>query len=345
MPQKLIKEVAAAELADWFSQHRQPAFRQRQLRDWLYKFWAVSFDAMSNLPKSLRADLTADFLPFSLECARRQQAADNTEKYLFKLLDGRSMETVLIRAPGRDTVCVSTQVGCPVRCTFCASGRGGLERDLSPSEIVDQVIFASRELGHRVDNLVVMGMGEPLLNLDNLLPALELLGDPEGLGIGARHITISTSGIVPGILRLAEAGRQWNLALSLHAANDEVRKRLIPDRYRYPLAEVLDACRIYHEKSGRMVTFEYALIRGVNDSPSDAEAVGRLAADLRAKVNLIPCNATGETYQPSDPVTVKRFAEQLAKSSEHVSIRREKGADIAAACGQLRHQHQHESGG
>jgi 23S rRNA (adenine2503-C2)-methyltransferase len=236
------------------------------------------------------------------------------------------------------TVCISTQVGCPVRCSFCASGREGLKRDLRAGEIVDQVVFANRAADERIDNVVVMGMGEPLLNLSALLPALDTIcaGAGRGLGIGARHVTVSTSGIVPGIRRLAKAGRQWNLALSLHGVTDERRARFIPPQFRYPLNEVLAACREYREATGRMVTLEYALVAGENDTPADSQALAVIARDLRAKVNLIPCNSVGNTFEASSEDRVNQFHEELLGRGAQSTVRRRKGADIQAACGQLR---------
>ena len=334
------KEQDAAELERWLTGQGQPVFRRKQIDEWLYHHWVRSFAEMTNLPAPLRAALEAEFSPFSLEFAGKQEAPDGTRKYLFRLQDGETVETVLIPALRRTTVCISTQVGCPVRCVFCASGQHGWVRNLSVSEIVDQVIYVCRELGQRVSNIVVMGIGEPLLNLDRLLPALEIISDPARLGFGARNITISTSGIVPGIRRLAEAQRQWNLALSLHAVDDETRRRLIPDKYRYPLAEVLAACRDYRENAGRMVTFEYALIKGRNDRRQDLNVLAKLAHEFRAKVNLIPCNPSGpdSPFQPPDRREVRRIADSLVQMGVQVSVRKEMGGEIRAACGQLRHQ-------
>jgi adenine C2-methylase RlmN of 23S rRNA A2503 and tRNA A37 len=215
-----------------------------------------------------------------------------------------------------------------------------LVRSLTMAEIVDQVVFACRDLGERVNNIVVMGMGEPMLNLEHLIPALECLSDPERFGFGARHITVSTSGIVPGIRELAACGRQWNLALSLHAASEESRQRLIPDGQRYPILEIMAACREYREKSGRMVTLEYVLIQGRNDSGTDLAGLTRLARDLHAKVNIIPYNATSDgAFRPPEKGAVRRFADDLAKAGVQVSVRREMGSGIDAACGQLRARH------
>lgn len=336
MSPRPIKDLAAAELTDWLRAHGQAAFRLKQVHHWLYGRWVIEFAAMANLPAALRQALTDEFLAFSLTPLETQTAGDGTVKWLFGLADGESLETVLIRAPDRQTVCISTQVGCPVRCTFCASGRDGLVRNLTPAEIVDQVIAACRHLQQRVDNIVVMGMGEPLLNLDNLVTALDLICGPDYLGIGARHITLSTSGIVPGIRRLAELRRQWHLALSLHALTDEQRGRLIPAPHRYPLDEILAACRYYRECTGRIVTLEYALMAGGNDSEADACGLAALARQLDAKVNLIPCNAVSEHYQAPDDRHVRAFEERVRSLGAKVTLRQRKGERIQAACGQLR---------
>ncbi len=331
-----LREIGQAELAEWLAARRQPAFRAKQIREWLFAKQALTADEMTNLPAGLRAALAEDFAICSVTQAEVVQDGEGTTKWLLELGDGETIEAVLIRAPDRLTVCISTQVGCPVRCSFCASGRHGLVRDLSAGEIVDQVVFANRAAGQRVDNIVVMGMGEPLLNLDALLPALDLICAEEGLGIGARHVTVSTSGIVPGIRRLATAGRQWNLALSLHGVTDAARARLIPPAHRYPLAEILRACREYRETTGRMVTLEYALIAGENDHADDARHLTRIARDLHAKVNLIPCNATGAAHRSSAAEQVRMFHEQLVAAGVQATVRRRKGSDIQAACGQLR---------
>ncbi|MEI8079204.1 MAG: 23S rRNA (adenine(2503)-C(2))-methyltransferase RlmN [bacterium] len=341
------KDWSQDALRDWLAAGGAPAFCLKQINDWLWQRWVVNFHEMSNLSKALRDTLAASFRACSLELEGPPQIApDGTRKYLFRLHDGQHLETVLIPAPGRHTICISTQVGCPVRCVFCASGRAGLVRNLSMAEMVDQVVFACRDLGERVNNIVVMGMGEPLLNLAQLIPALEGLSDPERFGLGARHITVSTSGIVPGIRELAACGRQWNLALSLHAASEESRQRLIPDGQRYPILEILAAGREYREKSGRMVTLEYVLIQGRNDSGTDLAGLARLARDLHAKVNLIPYNATSDgAFRPPEKGAVRRFADALAKAGVQVSVRREMGSGIDAACGQLRARHLGPAGG
>jgi 23S rRNA (adenine2503-C2)-methyltransferase len=335
-PCRNIKDLSPAELEEWLGRIGEPGYRVTQIAEWLYRKRVVSFDDMLNLPARLRDQLTHEFHAFSLHVVDSRTGEDGTVKWLFELPDGEAIETVLITAPQRTTVCISTQVGCPVRCIFCASGRSGWVRDLTSGEIIDQVIYACRHLGERVTNVVVMGIGEPLLNLDGLVPALEAVCDVERLGVGARHVTVSTSGIVPGIHRLAAMNRAWNLALSLHATNDEQRAKLIPPAYRYPLQEVLDACRTYRAETGRMVTLEYALISGHNDTERDMRDLATIARELRAKVNLIPCNAVSDTHTAPDPVAVDRFLSGLLERNVQATVRRRKGEDIQAACGQLR---------
>jgi len=334
-----IRNLAHPELRAWLKDQGRPQYRADQISDWLYRRLAVDFGEMSNLPQPLRQALDRQFLALSVTCADRQEDAEGTAKYLLQLADGNHIESVLIRSGTRATVCVSTQVGCPVRCTLCASGRHGLVRDLDTAEIVDQVIFACRQLGRTVSNIVVMGMGEPLLNLRNTVKALDNLCAPEGLRLGARRITISTSGIPDGIKALADLGRQWHLALSLHAVSDEKRARLIPSGYRCALAEILAACALYKQRTGRIVTLEYALIHEFNDRPDDIQGLAAIARRLQAKVNLIPCNDAGTAYRPPSPPEVSAFAQGLRQRGIPVTVRRGKGARIQAACGQLRQKH------
>jgi len=335
-PKPSIKDVGSERLAAWLREQGQPAFRAKQIREWLYPKWCTDFTEMTNLPATLRAELAVAFEAFTVSADETVRGTDETEKFLLALPDGNRIESVLIRAPGRETVCISTQVGCPVRCVFCASGRGGLVRDLTAGEIVDQVIFACRALGHRVNNIVVMGIGEPLLNLGNLIPALDAICAADGLGVGARHVTVSTSGIVPGIRRLAEVARPWNLALSLHSPTDAGRSKVIPPRHRYPLVDVLAACDEYARLSGRMVTLEYTMIAGRNDSRDDLARLAQIARRLRAKVNLIPYNRTGEGICAPPAEGVAAFLDELCAGGVQATVRREKGAEIGAACGQLR---------
>ncbi|MDT8389190.1 MAG: 23S rRNA (adenine(2503)-C(2))-methyltransferase RlmN [Lentisphaeria bacterium] len=331
-----IKALTNDQFIHWLAAHGQPAFRAEQVRRWLYDRWAVDFEEMTNLPGALRDQLTAAFSACGLVEENRQQADEGTVKFLCALLDGQAIETVYIPTGRRRTVCVSTQVGCPVRCAFCASGRGGLIRNLTRDEMIDQVIHVQRWAGAPVTNLVVMGMGEPMLNLAELIPALETVCDPLGLGLSARHVTVSTSGIPTGIRQLADEKRPWNLALSLHATTDAARARLIPPEHRFPISEILAACDYYRNKTTRMVTFEYALVRGMNDSPKDAGELAAMAKRLRAKINLIPCNASSAAHLSPSPERIQQFLKILAGAGARVTLRESRGEQIQAACGQLR---------
>lgn len=337
MSKQCIRELTEAELAAWIkSNTTEQPYRTAQIRKWLLDSLAVSFDEMANLPKQLRSKLAENFDAFSLTPLNTMRSDDGTVKWLSKLHDGDTVETVLIRAPGRTTVCVSTQVGCPVRCVFCESGRHGFVRNLKYVEILEQYVMASHENSAPVDNIVIMGAGEPMLNLDNLLPALDSLCNPDEYDIGARHITVSTSGIPQGIRRLADHQRPWNLALSLHATNDSLRAQIIPDKNRYPLDDILAACAYYRERTGRMITFEYVLLDGLNASVDNAYDLARLARASRAKVNLIPCNPGVSRWMPPDPDTCSAFLRILLSHNIQATIRQSKGEQIKAACGQLK---------
>ena len=333
---KTIRELDDRELSEWLKAHNQPQFRLQQIHDWFFKKLAISFDDLANVPKSLREELAQDFAPSSLNPATVLHAEDGTVKWASELFDGTKVETVLIRAPERSTVCISTQVGCPVRCAFCESGRLGFVRNLKTIEIIDQVILASHELGKRVDNVVVMGTGEPMFNLDNLIPALNYLCSAEnGLGISARNITVSTSGIPNGIRRLADQNRPWNLALSLHAPNDKIRAQLIPEKNRHPIRQILEACTAYNEATGRMITFEYVLIDGINSSEGNAKDLAKLARLTHAKVNLIPLNSSSTTWKAPQKEQCHKFLDILTSYGIQATIRLKKGDKIKAACGQL----------
>lgn len=344
-------------LAAVLAAHGQPAFRARQVMDWLYKKRAAAWAEMTNLPQPLRAWLAAhyDIAPTAFVLDR--QSGDETDKLLLELRDGSLIETVIIRAPmvgvgvekSRKTICISTQVGCAMGCRFCASGLAGLKRHLAAGEIVHQLIQVCRLEDGRTpraraelasfDNIVVMGMGEPLHNYDAVLRALTILNAPWGLGFGARRITLSTSGLVPRIRQLADEPLGFRLAISLHGATDEVREQIMPVNRRYPLAELLPAVRAFSEQHGRMVTLEFILIDGVNDSLDQAEKLRDIARDLHAHVNLIPYNTVdGLEWKRPSLTRQERFADVLRAGRVPVTLRREKGHDIAAACGQLRLQ-------
>jgi 23S rRNA (adenine2503-C2)-methyltransferase len=330
-------------------------FRARQVLDWVYKKRARSLDEMTNLPKGLREWLGREFTLMPASLVLNRQSADVTDKLLLELGDRSLVETVIIRVPqegvgiehSRKTICISTQVGCAMACAFCASGLEGLKRDMSAGEIVAQLLqvcYAEDERTPRAraelasfDNIVVMGMGEPLANYDALILALTIVNAEWGLGFGARRITVSTSGLVPKILRLAEEPLGFRLAVSLHGATDEVRSRIMPVNKAYPLAKLVPAVRAFSERHGRMVTLEFILIDGVNDAPEQARRLRDIARDLHAHVNLIPYNTVeGLPWRRPEVARQLEFAEILERSGVSVTLRREKGHDIAAACGQLR---------
>ena len=326
----------------------QPAFRARQILQWFYGPRRVtSFDGMTDLPAALRAALAAEFSLSTLACVRRLGSADTTQKFLFRLGDGQLVESVLIPASpalygetsDRRTLCVSSQVGCAYGCKFCASGLDGWTRNLSAGEIVEQVLQAERLGGERVDNVVFMGMGEPLANYDHVLKAINILNAHWGLNIGARHITVSTSGLAPQIERLAAQPLPIRLAISLHGATDAVRSQIMPVNRRYPLAELMAACRAWRAGKRLAPFFEFILIAGVNDSEDQAHALANLARPLEGKVNLIPYNdVEGLEWQRPTPEVCESFLRVLRGRGVVATLRREKGHDIAAACGQLRRQ-------
>ena len=325
----------------------QPSYRARQITDWLYKKRVTSFAEMTDLPQVLRGKLADDFSFEHLDVVRVLGSTDTTRKFLFRLSDGNLIESVLIPASpalygspsDRRTICVSTQVGCAYGCKFCASGLDGWKRNLRPNEVVNQIMAVERESGERIDNIVFMGMGEPLANYDSVMRAIQIINAPWGIGIGARHITISTSGLVPQIRKLADQPLQIRLAVSLHGASDEVRSRIMPVNRKYNLSTLLEACRYFTSRKKQRITFEYILIAEVNDSDDQAHKLAKHAHALDAKVNLIPYNNVEDLdwVRPS-PDRQKRFLALLRAAGVRVTLRREKGDDIAAACGQLRLQ-------
>jgi len=342
-------------LAAFLEEHGEKAFRARQILDWVYKRRARSWGEMTNLPRALRDRLDATFSLMPASLVLNRHSADVTDKLLLELEDRSLIETVIIRAPqdgvgrarSRKTICISTQVGCAMGCVFCASGLAGLKRDMSAGEIVAQLLQvcyaedartprARAELAS-FDNIVVMGMGEPLANYDALIRALTIVNAEWGLGFGARRITVSTSGLVPKIIRLAGEPLGFRLAVSLHGATDEVRTRIMPVNKANPLAKLLPAVKAFTERHGRMVTLEFILIEGVNDSPDQARRLRDIALDLHAHVNLIPYNTVeGLAWRRPEAASQAAFAEVLRRAGVSVTLRREKGHDIAAACGQLR---------
>ncbi len=331
------------EMQAFMAELGEPKYRAKQLFQWVYQKGVKSVDAMTNLSKAFRQKLGELALIELLEEETRQYARPTrTTKYLFRLHDGQKVEAVLMQHDYGNSVCVTTQVGCRMGCSFCASTFGGLVRNLTAGEIVDQIVMMQRDLpeGERVSSVVLMGSGEPLENYDEVVKAVRLMHHPDGLNIGYRHITVSTSGIVPHMYKLAEEGLPITLALSLHAPNDELRSQLMPVNKIWPVSEVIAAARYYGEKTGRRVTYEYILIEEVNDRPEHARELAALLKGSLAHVNLIPMNPVAERPQYRRPSRerVGRFREILEAEGVTATVRREMGSDIDAACGQLRNR-------
>ena len=333
-----IKSLTLEELTEAIRQMGDKPFRAKQIYQWLHQKLVTDFDEMSNLSKSLREKLKEQFTLTALYPADvKISQIDGTRKYLFRLEDGNVFESVWMQYHHGNSVCISSQVGCRMGCRFCASTLDGLERNLTTAEMLDQIYRIQTLTGERVSNIVIMGSGEPLDNYDNVIRFLRMISDENGLNISQRNITLSTCGIVPNILRLAEENIQITLALSLHAPNDEVRKTLMPIANRYSLKEILPACQTYFEKTGRRLTFEYSLVSGVNDNLDEAKALTSLLKNMHGHVNLIPVNPIKERdYRQSDRKAIEAFKSYLEKNGINVTVRREMGRDINGACGQLR---------
>ena len=332
-----IKTAPLSELEQFFTENGYPRFRAKQVADWLKK-GVTSFDEMTNLPLSLRESLKKEFVIPTAEIVRKQVSKlDGTVKYLFRLDDGEFIEGVVMQYHHGSTICVSTQVGCKMGCTFCATGKSGFFRSLLPSEMIAQIESAQKDLNVRISNVVLMGMGEPFDNYDNVIAFLKLVSSESSLNIGMRHITVSTCGIVPRMYDFADLGLQVGLSVSLHAPNDEARSRTMPINRRYPIAEVIKASKYYVEKTHRRITFEYALIEGENDTQEHARELSQLLHGLLCHVNLIPVNnVTGSGYKKSSLKRQQAFADQLAALGINATIRRTLGSDIDASCGQLK---------
>jgi 23S rRNA (adenine2503-C2)-methyltransferase len=330
----LTPDDAERRLAVAMSELGQPSYRVSQVLRRLWSVPAPSFEAMTELPAALRAELDARFELPRLELVVRQRSSDGTQKFLFKVRDGEAIETVAIPEGNRVTLCISSQVGCALKCAFCATGAMGFSRNLEVHEIAGQV----REMRLidepvNVTNIVFMGMGEPLMNWKAVAPMLTILNDPQGLGIGARHITISTVGVLPGIVALGQRKEQFRLAISIHAPTDELRRQLMPINTKFPLAEVIEAAKVFD----RRVTFEYVMLGGVNDGPEQAHQLAALARECGAFVNLIPLHPGGsQGFTPTSARDIARFARLIRERGVEVAIRKSRGMDIAAACGQLR---------
>lgn len=335
-----IVSLTKAELKNEIKKLSLPSFRADQIYDWLHKKGAVSFSEMTNLSKALISQLNDNFVIFSCSIEKKLVSRyDDTVKYLFKLHDGEYLECVVMKYKYGYTICVSTQVGCKMGCAFCASGIGGFKRQLCPSEILGQIYAARRDLDVRISRIVLMGMGEPLDNFDNVMRFLELVGNEDGLNIGMRHISLSTSGIVPRIYDLLKRDMQLTLSVSLHAPNNEIRSKIMPVNLKWDIEELLAACKEYSQKTSRRISFEYAMMRGVNDSPECAEELSRRLKGMLCHVNLIPANEVPEKgHKRSSDEDIERFKSILEKNGTTVTVRRTLGSDINASCGQLRRE-------
>ena len=338
MEKKDIASYSFEELQEEMLSIGEKGFRSKQIYSWIHEKLADDFEEMTNLPKSLRQKLETEYEIRRVEMEKRQiSKIDGTNKFLFCLKDGNMVESVLMKYKHGNSVCISSQVGCRMGCRFCASTLDGLERNLTPSEMLRQVYQIQKITGERVSNIVIMGTGEPLDNYDNFLKFIYMVSDEHGLNISQRNITASTCGIVPNIRRLAEEKLQITLALSLHGSNQEKRKSLMPVANKYELQEVLEACDYYFRKTGRRITFEYSLVHGVNDTPEDARELTGILEDRNCHLNLIPVNPIKEiNYEKPDKKSTENFKNKLEKNGINVTIRREMGSDIDGACGQLR---------
>lgn len=328
-------------LPGWLAARGLPAFRAAQIRRWLTESRALNFEAMTDLPAGLRTQLSESYSIWTTAVQRHQQSADGTEKLLLRLADGGVIECVLLRDGIRRTICVSSQVGCAMGCVFCASGLNGVDRNLTAGEIIEQMLRLQRLLpdNERLSHIVMMGMGEPLANLEYVMRALAFASEPQGLGISARRITISTVGLPPAIMRLAEADCRYHLAVSLHAPNDALRNRLVPVNAKIGIAAILEAADAFFERTGRRLTFEYVLLDQINDQPEQARELGRLLAGRVALLNVIPYNpVAGLPYRTPSPEAISEFREILERQGVVVKFRQRKGDEINAACGQLRRQ-------
>jgi len=351
-----ITDLTSAQIQELIAGLGEPNYRARQLQHWTYQGLALSFDEMTDLPKTFRNRLAQKVQLHSLTSTHEVVGHDGTIKTLFTLSDGKTIESTLMSYPTakggtRHTICLSTQVGCPIGCPFCATGQQGFERNLTPGEIIDQVLYFSRRLRDQKDetdtdwdkpaahisNVVFMGMGEPLANYDAVLQAVEMLNSPQGFGLGARNMLISTAGLIPQIKRLSQEKLQIGLAISLHASDDARRNELVPINKKYPVGQLIAACREYCEISGRRISFEYALFEGINDSVNHARSLAKLLAGLNCHVNLIPSNLTdSQGFSPPTRGTTLAFQRELVRLGIACTLRQRRGLDIDAGCGQLR---------
>ena len=339
-----LKSMTIPEISGILKNMGQPAFRAKQIYTWLHK-GVRSYEEMTNLPKALRDTLSEQYPICAPEVVRKQESQkDGTIKYLWKLADGNCVETVLMRYHYGNSVCISTEVGCRMGCAFCASTLGGLVRPLEPYEMVDQVLFTQLDSGLPVSHIVLMGIGEPLDNMENVLRFLELINSPEGMNISMRHISLSTCGLVPKIDALGDHKLQISLAISLHGPNDEIRNRIMPVNKAYPIDELLSACRRYYAATSRRIHFEYAMIDGVNDRERDAKELLSRLKGLPAHINMIPLNHVEESpFEPSSKAAVAAFQKILEDGGITATVRRTLGGDIDASCGQLRRKYTKEN--
>ncbi len=335
-----IASMNLAELEVAMKDMGLPKFRAKQIYDWIHKKGVTTFSEMTNISKDLINVLDDNFVIFSCSIEKKLVSRyDNTVKYLYCLPDGEYLECVVMDYKYGHTICISTQVGCKMGCAFCASGIGGFKRHLRPSEILSQIYTAQKDLGLRISRIVLMGMGEPLDNFDNVMKFLELVSDENGLNIGMRHISLSTSGIVPRIYDLLERKPQLTLSVSLHASNNQIRSKIMPVNKSWDVEELLKACKIYADTTSRRISFEYAMMKGVNDTPECATELAKRLKGILCHVNLIPANEVAEKdHKRSDDSSISKFKEILEKSGLTVTIRRTLGSDINASCGQLRRE-------
>jgi 23S rRNA (adenine2503-C2)-methyltransferase len=339
MEKKCISSLTLPQLTQAVQEMGQPGFRAKQIFHWLHQKLVTEFSAMTDQPKSLIAKLEETYEIAAPIVERRQQAKDGTVKYLLRMSDGNCIETVLMRYNYGNTVCVSTQVGCRMGCRFCASTQAGRVRNLEAGEIASEVYTAQKDTGERVSHIVLMGIGEPLDNYDNVMDFLSIISSPDGVNIGMRNISLSTCGLVPGIERLEKENLQLTLSISLHAPTNEIRSSMMPVNDAYPIEKLMPAVRAYQKNTGRRVSFEYSMVRGVNDSDACAQKLAALIRGMGAHVNLIPINPVdGSPYSATDDANVRRFQARLTELGVNATVRRRLGSEISAACGQLRRE-------
>jgi len=332
-----LNTVSEEDLKNWLKENAFPAYRSTQIFKWIYEKWVSDPLKMQNLPASLRKKLDESFHSNKIQLIDTKESNDGTKKLLLELSDGKQIESVIIpSSAARITFCLSSQVGCAVQCKFCASGALGLLRNLTTGEIIEQFLLCCREAEKKPDNLVFMGVGEPMMNINNMIQALDIISDPHKIAMAQRRITISTSGWTNGIRKLAKTGKQYNLAVSLHGPDDTTRAKLIPSQKRRPIKEILEACRFYREETSRMITFEYTLIDKINSSTKQAEKLAKLAKEHRAKINLIPFNEIPfSKYKAPSKDEIRHFHHILEVHGAQVTRRVKKGSSVNAACGQL----------